>query len=138
MPKTCSGSPRENLGQVRCAEQHCWGIREKILSKFQCARVVMVVNEQAPAVLLKYIYIEPKDGLTSGLDEQWDCLEKHSQGWLLSWALLTIPVFPQREVGTWHRAWKANQLINSMRGYGIACLGRDEDVTCGCRCFCCW
>lgn len=56
-------------------------------------------------------------------------LGKSSQGWLLSWALLTIPVFPQREVRTWHRAWKANQLINSMRECGIACLGLDEDVT---------
>lgn len=34
----------------------------------------MVVKEQTPAVLLK-IYIEPKDGLSSGLDDQWGCLE---------------------------------------------------------------
>lgn len=34
----------------------------------------MEVNEQGPALLLK-IHIEPKDGLTSDLDDQWDCLE---------------------------------------------------------------
>lgn len=111
-----------HIRHIACAKDQHWGCGGDFFVKYIHVPgwPKLVEEEQAPAVL------PGKEAVPSQDEQPWCCRE--SRGWggcrqvrslgreaAESWSLLAVSASMCGEVGVWHRAGKANQLINSMR-----------------------